>query len=139
MLRSGLLIIASLALACSGLRLNGRTHNLLDGRWIPIRQELGGRELPSATYAGYLLTIKDSVYTYTDHDRGVLSYTGGHMDIYGRAGVNAGKHFTAIYKLDKDTLVVCYNLAGTAYPTAFDTKAGPRLFLSAYKREAAGP
>ena len=29
------------------------------------------------------------------------------MDIYGREGVNAGKHFTAIYKMESDQLTIC--------------------------------
>jgi hypothetical protein len=58
------------------------------------------------------------------------------MDIYGREGVNAGKHFTCIYKYENEELTVCYNLKGDSYPQAFETKDKPLFFLSAFKKEA---
>ena len=57
------------------------------------------------------------------------------MDIYGKQGVNAGKHFTAIYKLENELLTICYNLRGDSYPAAFETKGKPTLFLSVFKKE----
>jgi uncharacterized protein (TIGR03067 family) len=56
------------------------------------------------------------------------------MDIYGREGVNTGKHFSCIYKLEKEELTICYNLKGDGYPASFDTKAQPMLFLSVYRK-----
>ena len=57
------------------------------------------------------------------------------MDIYGKEGVNAGKHFTSLYKFENEELTVCYNLTGTAYPEEFDTKGKPMYFLSVFRRE----
>ena len=57
------------------------------------------------------------------------------MDIYGKEGVNTGKHFTAIYKYENDQMTVCYNLVGDSYPETFETKSKPTLFLSVFKRE----
>ena len=57
------------------------------------------------------------------------------MDIYGKEGINAGKHFTAIYKYQNNQLTICYNLKGDSYPTAFETSAGPTLFLSVFQKE----
>ncbi len=56
------------------------------------------------------------------------------MDIYGKEGVNAGKHFTAIYKYDNEQLTICYNLSGDSYPKTFETKSKSRLFLSVFKK-----
>jgi hypothetical protein len=57
------------------------------------------------------------------------------MDIYGKDGVNAGKHFTALYKYEEDQLTVIYNLSDDSYPVSFDTKGKTSLFLSVYKKE----
>lgn len=65
----------------------------------------------------------------------MLKYHSGQMDIYGKEGINAGKHFTAIYKLDNDQLTICYNLAGDSYPTGFETKSKQALFLSEFKKD----
>ena len=56
------------------------------------------------------------------------------MDIYGKEGVNSGKHFTAIYKFEEGLLTICYNLSGDRYPEAFETKGKPMYFLSVFKR-----
>jgi uncharacterized protein (TIGR03067 family) len=57
------------------------------------------------------------------------------MDILGKEGVNSGKHFTAIYKLENDQLTICYNLSGDAYPAAFDTKGQPKYFMCVFKKQ----
>ncbi|MFN8206019.1 MAG: hypothetical protein U0T82_01230 [Bacteroidales bacterium] len=64
--------------------------------------------------------LHDSVYTLTAEsvDKGVVHYANGRMDIYGKEGVNAGKHFTAIYK-QAGLLSICYNLKGDGYLPAF--------------------
>ena len=75
-------------------------------------------------------------------DKGEVTYNNGKMDIYGKEGVNAGKHFTAIYKYENlpaggagGQLTICYNLMGDSYPEAFETKSKPVLFLSVFKKE----
>ncbi len=57
------------------------------------------------------------------------------MDIYGKEGVNTGKHFTAIYKIENGQLTICYNLLGNIYPEAFETKGKPMYFLSLFKKD----
>lgn len=85
----------------------------------------------------YRLVINDSIYTYggSDIDQGALKIWEGKMDIYGRKGVNEGKHFTAIYKLESGKLYICYNLSGQDYPRAYETTSAPNLFLSVYTKE----
>mgnify|MGYP001551270201 FL=1 len=84
-----------------------------------------------------MLIISDSNYTFTAEsvDKGVIRCSGEKMDIYGKEGVNSGKHFTAIYKLENDQLTICYNLSGDAYPEAFDTKGKPKYFMCVFKKQ----
>lgn len=110
----------------------------LDGTWIPIKQEMSGKELPKPVFEKQKLVMNDSDYTLSAEsvDKGVVKYSGGDkMDIYGREGVNAGKHFAAIYKFENDQLTICYNLAGDSYPDAFETKSKPTLFLSVFTKQ----
>jgi uncharacterized protein (TIGR03067 family) len=109
----------------------------LNGAWVPIKQEMGGKLLPKADFENQKLIISDSTYTFTAEgvDKGVLKYGDGKMDIYGKEGVNTGKHFTAIYKYENEELTICYNLLGDSYPEAFETKSKPLLFISVFKKE----
>ena len=110
----------------------------LNGTWVPTKQEMGGALLPKAAFELQKLTISnDSNYTFVAEsvDKGVIRYHGNKMDIYGKEGVNTGKHFAAIYKYENGELTVCYNLAGNSYPEGFDTKGQPLFFLSVFKKE----
>lgn len=107
----------------------------LNGSWIPVKQEFAGKAFPESAFKSYKLVMQDSIYTYgsANTDMGSLYYEQGKMDIYGRAGVNQGKHFMALYKREKDTMTICYNLKGDSYPTDFATIGKPMHFLSVYK------
>ena len=109
----------------------------LNGTWVPIKQEIGGTSLPHAAFEKQKLIISDSTYTFIAEsvDKGVVRYRDYKMDIYGREGVNAGKHFTARYKLKAWRLTICYNLSGDGYPETFETKGKPRFFLCVFKKE----
>ena len=108
----------------------------LNGTWLPVKQEFGGMSIPPGAFAKQSLVISDSTYTFTAEsvDKGVSKYAGGKMDIYGKEGVNTGKHFMALYKLENDQLTICYNLNGDVYPETFDTKGKPKYFMSVFKR-----
>jgi uncharacterized protein (TIGR03067 family) len=123
-----------LCLGCSNTKHSKSTFNL-DGEWIPIHQEFGGKELPAVSYAQQRLVMKDSTYTVfaESADKGIVNYSNNKMDIFGKDGPNAGKHFPAIYKMENNELTICYNLKGNGYPEAFDTKGKPLFFLSVYK------
>jgi len=118
------------------------THDLhhkdypLNGDWVPIQQEMAGKILPMMAMGDQKLTLKDTSYTLVAEsvDKGSVHYANGKMDIYGRDGVNAGKHFMAIYKLENEQLTVCYNLMGDGYPPSYDTKQHPMYFRSVFKR-----
>ena len=107
----------------------------LNGTWIPVKQELSGTQLPNAAFEKQKLMINDSNYTVIAEsiDKGVVKYTNNKMDIYGKDGVNAGKHFTAIYKYENGQLTICYNLMGDSYPEDFETKSRRLFFLSVFQ------
>ena len=117
--------------------------NKLNGTWVPIQQEMGGTSLPKAVFESQKLIISDSTYTFIAEsiDKGVVKYRDDKMDIYGKEGVNTGKHFTAIYKYENlptgqagEQLTICYNLSGNGYPEAFETKGKPMYLLSVFKK-----
>ncbi|HXB42626.1 MAG TPA: hypothetical protein VNV85_01140 [Puia sp.] len=109
----------------------------MNATWVPIKQEIGGTALPKTVFETQKLIISDSNYTFIAEstDKGVVKYMVDKMDIYGRQGVNAGKHFTALYKFENEQLSICYNLAGDSYPQTFETKGKPMYFLSVFKKE----
>ncbi len=125
-----------------GLSCTNTIHSTMEsikfnGIWIPVKQEIDGTLLPNPAFENQRLIIIDSTYTVIAEsiDKGVVRYGDSKMDIYGKDGVNAGKHFTAIYKFENEQLTICYNLSGDGYPEAFETKGRPALFLSVFRRE----
>lgn len=107
----------------------------LNGTWVPVKQELAGNAIPKSFYAKQTLTIKDSTYIVEAEstDKGKIYTWKNKIDIYGKEGVNKGKHFTAIYKIENNKLVVCYNLGGIGYPESFETLGKPQYFLSVFE------
>jgi uncharacterized protein (TIGR03067 family) len=113
-------------------------ENELNGTWVPVKQEMNGTLFPDSALLNQQLIIKDSMYTViimNATDKGTINYDGNHIDITSKEGVNNGKHFTAIYKLENDQLVICYNLAGDSYPEKFETIDHPTYFLSVFRRK----
>lgn len=135
------LLFLSISLAtlnCTTAKKMGGQSSALTATWIPIKQEIGGKELPAVAFKNQQLILRDSNYTVVAEsvDKGVVKYSQTKMDIYGKEGVNTGKHFTAIYKIENEQLTICYNLAGTGYPEAFDTKGKSMYFLSVFKKDS---
>jgi uncharacterized protein (TIGR03067 family) len=130
-----------LTISCAGLISLSATKAQqanLNGTWIPVKQEIGGQALPAASYAKETLTLIDTLYTVMAEsaDKGTVKYNGDKLDIYGKDGPNAGKHFTALYKLENGQLTVCYNLKGDSYPDGFVTAGKPLYFLSVFKKSS---
>jgi uncharacterized protein (TIGR03067 family) len=126
-----------LCLVCSSTIDVTAQTNKLNGSWIPVKLEINGNALPPETFEKQKLIINDTAYTFIAEsvDKGVISYKEGKMDIYGKDGVNAGRHITTIYKFENDQLVICYNLAGDKYPESYETKGKPTYFLATFKKE----
>ena len=122
---------------CSSTKNVKTIPNELNGTWTPIKQEFAGKQWPTAAFEKQKLIISDNMYTLIAEsvDKGEVKYANGKMDLYGKDGVNAGKHFTAIYQYEDGQLTICYNLSGDSYPEAFETKSNPLLFLTVFKKE----
>jgi len=138
MLRITILCLLFTGLGCVTTKKTVTDPNSLNGYWKPIKQEIGGRDLPANVFAKQELIINDSVYTVIAEstDKGIVRYNGNKMDIYGKEGVNANKHFTAIFMCENQQLTICYNLKGDSYPETYDTNGKPLYFLSVFKKEA---
>ena len=128
------LTLIFLVMCCSG---HSGNSGLLRGTWIPVKQEIGGKALPEESFKDQKLIIGDTTYTFQAEreDRGIVKYADKRMDIYGKEGVNTGKHITAIYKYDSGRLTICYNLLGSEYPPDFNTSGKPLYFLSVFVKE----
>lgn len=126
-----------LSISCAIVSNTNMNLSFLNGTWTPFKQEIGGTSLPESAFKKQKLIIYDSTYTVIAEsiDKGLVKCHDDKMDIYGREGINAGKHFTAIYKYENEQLTICYNLDGNSYPESFETKSKPSLFLSAFKKE----
>ena len=136
MLQILFLSLLTFGLGCNSTKQASLNKNNPEGTWLPVSREMNGKAMPDACFAKQRLIIKAGSYVFNaeSEDKGDLQYSGGKMDIYGKEGVNTGKHFTAIYKVENGQLIICYNLAGNGYPDAFGTRAKPLFFLSVYKR-----
>lgn len=109
----------------------------LAGRWQPVAAQLGGREFPVTGFRGAVLELRADTYEF-GADRGRVSLRAtavpAQMDIQGESGPNAGKSIPAIYALQNDELVICYQLGSGPRPTTFDSVAGSQLLLVRYRR-----
>jgi uncharacterized protein (TIGR03067 family) len=128
--------ILSLGLFYSGTPKSAATIPDVNGTWVPVAQEIGGVSLPNTSFEKQTLVINDSMYTFTAEsvDKGIIKFTSKTMDIYGKEGVNTGKHFTALYKYENSLLSICYNLSGKGYPESYETKGKPAFFLCIFKK-----
>jgi len=112
-----------------------------DGKWQAVEAELAGKKLPPQAAEGIQLTIDGEKYLVTTNegeDRGTVRYVPDEkpsaMDITGTMGPNKGKTFLAIYKIDGEKLIVCYDLSGKARPKEFKTEPNSALFLATYRK-----
>ena len=116
-------------------------RDALQGTWLAVSAELGGKPVPEAVRKAIRLTLKDDTYTVTvgnNPDRGTVRLDPAAkpkaLDITGAEGPNKGKKIPAIYELHGDTLKICYDLGGRGRPTEFKAPAGTQLFLVTYER-----
>jgi uncharacterized protein (TIGR03067 family) len=110
---------------------------MIEGAWIPVVAELGGKPLPEEYLKDTKLVLTDGRYTYMN-DKGTYKLIPPEklkaMDITGTDGPNQGKTLLAIYELTGDTLRICYDLEGKTRPSEFATKTGTQQLLVSYKR-----
>lgn len=139
--RFALLFAAAALAVAAGAQEPAADLKAAAGKWTVVRAELGGKDA-TAFHKGVELHLTPAggytVLVGTEKDEGAVTLdptkTPKQMDIVGKAGPNAGKTMKAIYTLDGDKLVVCYEPGGGDRPTEFKTKAGSKQFLAEYTR-----
>jgi uncharacterized protein (TIGR03067 family) len=119
----------------------------LNGTWLMVSAEGSEQKMPDEQLAkmNVKLTMKDDTYSTTGTGQagtvGKLKIdatkTPKEIDVMAETGPQKGLNIQTIYKLEGDTLTVCYDFAGKSRPTEFATKKGTALFLAVYKKEAA--
>jgi len=141
-----LTLVLVLAAARHADAADAKDGDAVQGTWLPATAELGGKPFPEGVRKTVTLTIRGDQYAVTvgkSPDRGTVkldpSASPKALDVTGTEGPNKGKAFPAIYRLDGDTLEICYDLSGKSRPTEFKTTEGTRLFLVTYKREKPSP
>ena len=139
-----MLRIAMLATIVAIASIPARAEDLDDkamqGAWTAVKAELAGRPMPPAFLKSIMLKLDSGKYEVSvggKLDRG--TYTLDHatipkaMTLRGTEGPNEGKTFLCIYRIEGETLEVCYDLSGKKTPTEFTTK-GTELYLATYAR-----
>jgi uncharacterized protein (TIGR03067 family) len=108
----------------------------LNGTWFTVYQEFEGKEVSPTKFDGQKLILQESTYMIIGArvDEGIIKANGQHLDLYGTDGANKGRHYSAIFRIDKNQLTICYNLAGNAYPREFKTGGNTKFFLSRFER-----
>ncbi len=116
------------------------------GTWKPIAAVLSGNRLPAAAVNATTLRISGDTYeveidseTEMEIDRGVFSVdtsrTPFRITIKGTSGPNKGKTILGIFEMkDGNSMRVCYDLSGTAFPNEFKAPPGSSRYLAGYRK-----
>jgi uncharacterized protein (TIGR03067 family) len=112
------------------------------GTWKSVTAEMAGKPFPEEFTKSTTLVLTPDKYKVTIGDKtdegtwkNDPTKKPRTLEIKGTKGPNEGKTFLAIYELKGDTLRICYDLTGKAYPKEFKTAPKTALFLVEYKRQ----
>lgn len=121
-----------------------------DGVWKLTAAVIGGVKLPKPALDAITLTVSGTNYEVTAKGE-QHSDIGTHtldtttepkrITIKSTEGANKGKTFLGIYEMkDANSMRVCYDLTGAAFPTKFESTAETGHYLAEYRRvEAKAP
>ena len=138
------LLFVFLASSATGDEKTDADLKAMVGKWKVEKAELSGKDITEQLKELKLEILAGAKYSVVfgkETDDGALAIdpakTPKTMDAKGNGGPNKGKTVKAIYKLDGDTLTVCYdhNADAAKYPAKFETKEGTTLLLVVYKRK----
>ena len=118
-----------------------------DGVWKPITAVLGGTKLPKPALDAITLKVSGTDYEVVvrgekQPDRGTHtldeSTNPKRISITSTNGPNRGKTFLGIYEMtETNSMRVCYDLSGSAFPRTFESTAETGHYLVEYRRIAA--
>jgi uncharacterized protein (TIGR03067 family) len=114
----------------------------LVGAWICVSALIDGRPIAEDTVKQLRLTLTADRYKSERGDQVLFDSTykvdptkdPPHIEMVGTEGDFQGKAALGIYKLDGDTLTICYVMPGKERPTKFESQPGSGVFLIVYKR-----
>jgi uncharacterized protein (TIGR03067 family) len=114
----------------------------LRGTWACVSGERNGQPIPEATVRQLRLVLTDTKYaTYRGDDllfesdyKLAPTKTPAAIDTIGTEGEHTGRPAQGIYRLDGDTLKLCYTMPGRDRPKEFESKAGSEATLTVWKR-----
>jgi uncharacterized protein (TIGR03067 family) len=142
MLRPALFVLLAFALTATARADDKADLKAGAGKWKLEKAEIGGKDALNTLKDLELEILADGKYTITvgsEKDQGTFTIdptkTPKQMEIKPTGGPNKGRTLKAIYKLDGDTLTICYELGDGGFPKAFESKPDTKLFLAVYKRE----
>ena len=140
-------VILAVSLVAFAGTSNDDDAKAVQGKWRPVKAELGGQPMDDAILKSISLKLDDGkyeVFVGDKPDRGTYTLDAASkpkgMTITGTEGPNQGKTFPAIYELtsdehDGDTLRICYDLSGKERPKEFKSVVGTKLYLVTYRRQ----
>lgn len=115
------------------------------GVWKPSSGSVGGNKLPAAFLKTMTLKLTPKNYEVIvqgqkQTDKGTCTLDTStkpkRMTIKGTSGPNKGKTLFAIFEMQgTDSLRICYDLSGKAFPKAFAVPPGSQSFLLDYRRQ----
>jgi uncharacterized protein (TIGR03067 family) len=114
------------------------------GKWKVEKSELGGKDITDVLQVLEFEIHAGGKYTAqhgNNKDEGTFtvdpSKSPRQMVVKPMGGPNKGKTVKAIYKIDGDTLTICYDFSAdkSDYPQKFESKPDTVLLLTTYKRE----
>lgn len=115
----------------------------VDGHWVPIGAWVAGEVVPIAELRVARLVLEGGAWRIEDRTRSVVdrgdylfdpSTRPRSLDLVGREGPNAGRHFRAIVEIDGDLLTVCYDLDGGERPSSTEPQEDLLLLTITYAR-----
>lgn len=134
-LQAALIAVLFVLVACSPADYTAS----VDGTWYIASASLGGVEMSVPELGSVPLELHDGSYIY-QNDTGTYSLMPDSkpaaLDVKGERGPNAGKTIPAIYKMENDTLTICYDLSMTERPKTFASEPGTQTFLAKYTKHS---